>query len=92
MTKEVVVDRQKGTLMRRFALLLLLVGMLILSLTVPALAHTAPPCADTDGDGSASGHEYAQHHIVSLARAGELGAGGHIPGSHQGFSLCDPSA
>ena len=51
----------------------------------------APPCNDTDGDGSASGREYAQFHVTALAHEGMLGAGGHIPGEHSGFSLCDPS-
>jgi hypothetical protein len=61
-------------------------------LTFGALGVTstaaAPPCNDTNGDGAPSGQEYAQYHIVPLAQAGQLGAGGHIPGSHQGFSLC----
>ena len=51
----------------------------------------APPCNDTDGDGSPSGREYAQFHVVALAHGGLLGAGGHKPGEHHGFSLCDPS-
>ena len=76
--------------MRRFALVLLIM-VFVLSLAVPALAHSAPPCNDTDGDGQPSGQEYAEHHIVPLAQAGDLGGGGHIPGTHHGFSLCDPS-
>jgi hypothetical protein len=51
----------------------------------------APPCNDTDGDGSASGLEYAQFHVTALAQEGMLGAGGHKPGEHHGFSLCNPS-
>ena len=50
----------------------------------------APPCNDTDGDGSPSGREYAQFHISAMAQEGMLGNGGHKPGSHRGFSLCDP--
>jgi hypothetical protein len=61
---------------------------LIVALAVPASAHSAPPCNDADGDGAPSGREYAAHHIVPLATAGALGAGGHVPGSHGGFSLC----
>jgi len=61
---------------------------LIVALAGPASAHSAPPCNDTDGDGAPSGAEYAAHHIVPLATAGALGAGGHVPGSHAGFSLC----
>ena len=51
----------------------------------------APPCNDTDGDGAFSGQEYAQFHVSALAHEGMLGNGGHKPGSHRGFSLCDPS-
>jgi hypothetical protein len=53
--------------------------------------QAAPPCNDTDGDGSPSGFEYAQYHIVALAQVQGLGEGGHKPGSHHGFSLCDPA-
>ncbi len=55
-------------------------------------AHTAPPCNDTDGDGAPSGREYAAHHISAMAKEGMLGEGDHIPGSHHGFSLCDPAS
>ncbi|HEU4528109.1 MAG TPA: hypothetical protein VFT80_09280 [Actinomycetota bacterium] len=51
----------------------------------------APPCNDTSGDGSPSGLEYAQFHVSALAQEGMLGNGGHKPGSHHGFSLCNPS-
>ena len=51
----------------------------------------APPCNDGDGDGSPSGRDYAQFHVTALAHAGMLGAGGHKPGEHHGFSLCNPS-
>ncbi|WP_408011189.1 hypothetical protein ACJROX_13240 [Pseudalkalibacillus sp. A8] len=51
-------------------------------------AHTATPCNDTNGDGQPSGQEYAQHHIVPLAQAHELGHDGHTPGAHHGFSVC----
>lgn len=55
----------------------------------PAAAeHNLGPCNDADGDGSPSGREYAQHHIVPLAKAGGMGEGGHKPGSHHGFSIC----
>lgn len=56
-----------------------------------ASAAQAPPCNDTNGDGSPSGQEYAQFHITALAQEGMLGNGGHKPGSHRGFSACDPS-
>ncbi len=51
----------------------------------------APPCNDTNGDGSSSGREYAHYHIAELARVGDLGEGGHKPGSHRGYSVCNPS-
>ena len=74
--------------MWRLLLALLVAGLLLLAAPAAALAHTAPPCNDSDGDGSPSGVEYAQHHIVSLATSGGMGEGGHKPGSHKGFSLC----
>ena len=78
--------------MRRYVIVpLLLALMLIVGLAPGALAQAAPPCNDTDGDGSPSGREYAAHHIVPLAQGGMLGNGGHIPGSHRGFSACNPS-
>lgn len=69
-------------------IVVLSVLVLLAVAAVPAFAHSAPPCNDTDGDGSPSGQEYAAHHIVPLATSGGLGEGGHKPGSHQGFSLC----
>jgi hypothetical protein len=77
--------------MKKKMIVLTLVLLLTLALATPVLAHSAPPCNDSDGDGSPSGREYAAHHIVPLATMGELGAGGHVPGSHHGFSLCNPS-
>ena len=71
---------------------ILVIGTLILAvifLAVPtAQAQGAPPCNDTDGDGTPSGHEYATHHVSAMAMEGMIGLGDHIPGSHQGFSLC----
>jgi hypothetical protein len=78
--------------MRRYILVPLLLALVLIVGPAPgALAQAAPPCNDTDGDGSPSGQEYATHHIVPLARAGMLGHDGHVPGSHQGFSACNPS-
>ena len=59
-----------------------------LTVGAPAFAHDAGPCADT-GEPGHSG--YAKHHVVANAHEGTLGAGGHAPGEHQGFSTCDPS-
>lgn len=76
-------------------------AVLVLGGAAPALAHTAPPCNDANGDGSSSGEEYAQHHIRPNAQDGNLGSSqeqaadegsGHSPGAqHQGYSACDPS-
>jgi hypothetical protein len=48
-------------------------------------AHSAPPCNDSGAPGNS---DYARHHIVPLATDGSLGAGGHVPGTHHGFSVC----
>lgn len=77
--------------MKKFMATTLVAGALLVGTAGAASAHPAGPCADSDGDGSASGQEYAQHHIVTLAHDGALGDGGHKPGSHAGFSLCNPS-
>lgn len=77
--------------MKKKMIVLSLVLLLAFMLATPVFAHNAGPCNDTDGDGSSSGAEYAAHHIVALAHEGGLGNDGHKPGSHHGFSLCDPS-
>ena len=73
--------------MKKFLLILLVLAIALMA--VPT-AFAAPPCNDADGDGSPSGYEYAQNHIVPFAHDGTLGQG-HKPGSHQGFSVCNPS-
>jgi hypothetical protein len=74
---------------RKIAAALAFATMTALTVGAPAFAHQAGPCAPTEED---PGHsEFAQHHIVPFAQAGELGAGGHKPGTHQGFSACNPS-
>lgn len=77
--------------MKKKMIVLSLVLLLAFMLVTPVFAHSAPPCNDTDGDGSPSGREYAAHHISELAKAGGMGNDGHKPGSHHGFSLCNPS-
>ena len=53
------------------------------------LLHQAGPCTASETD---PGHsEFARHHVVPFAQAGALGAGGHKPGTHQGYSACNPS-
>jgi hypothetical protein len=61
------------------------VGLAVGSLAGPAAAHDAGPCGATVDPGHS---EFAIHHVVALAHDGELGAGGHAPGAHQGYSSC----
>jgi hypothetical protein len=63
-------------------------ALAIFSIVGTTSAHTAPPCNDYNGDGSPSGQEYAQHHIVPMAQDGKLGNEGHKPGFHKGFNAC----
>ena len=71
--------------MRTLLAALLLGVCLALGALAPASAHQAP-CGDDQGPGHS---EYARHHVVPLAKAGELGEGGHVPGKHRGYhGLC----
>lgn len=74
-------------MMRRRIATVLITVMATMALSVGALAHSAPPCNDSGEPGNS---DYARHHISALAKEGALGDGGlgHIPGHHQGFSLC----
>lgn len=74
--------------MRRNMLILVIVLLVALVTVFPAFAHSAPPCNNSGEPGNS---DYAQHHIKALATEGKLGEGGHMPGSHQGFSRCNPS-
>ena len=68
-------------------ILLILLVLLIAAISVlPAFA--AGPCDDAGGPGNT---DYAQNHIRPLATSGNLGNGGHVPGAHHGFSVCNPS-
>lgn len=71
--------------MRRALLIAPAAAVLMMTAVTPASAHSAPPCADAGGPGHS---DYAQHHIVALAHDQALGDGGHKPGEHGGFSLC----
>ena len=82
---------QKGPPMKKLLSTALITGALLLGSTGAAFAHQAGPCNDSDGDGAFSGREYAEHHIVQGAHDGIIGHV-HKPGSHRGFSACDPSA
>lgn len=77
--------------MRRRLLTLTAAVVTALAFAAGSAAQPMPPCNDADGDGSPSGFEYAQNHVTELAHLGMLGNGGHVPGSHRGFSLCNPS-
>jgi hypothetical protein len=72
--------------MRR-ALLLAPVAAVVFALgtLAPAAAHQAGPCTPSEEPGHS---EFATHHIVPFAQAGELGNDGHKPGTHRGFSSC----
>ena len=70
--------------MRRTFVAMLIAMALALGVTGTAAAHD--PC-DPDGDGTATGREYAQLHIAPHAPHG-VALGAHNPGTHQGFSLC----
>jgi hypothetical protein len=77
--------------MRRRLLTLAAAAATGLVFAAGSAAQPMAPCNDGDGDGSPSGFEYAQNHVTELAHLGMLGNGGHKPGEHRGFSLCDPS-
>lgn len=71
-------------------LLIIFIVLILAALSVvPAFAHEAPPfCHDFNGDGKVNGQDMADFHKTI---PGGLGAGGHIPGRHSGFSVCNPS-
>ena len=82
-------DLEEGVSMKRLIALALLVMVLTMVFAIPASAGTGP-CS-----GDSSGKHYGQHHISDQAKEGIIGGGNsggtHVPGGHQGFSLCDPS-
>ena len=67
--------------MRRIATAFLASLALAAAMAGATLAHDAGPCSGTARD-------YAAHHVVANATAGNLGNSGHVPGAHQGYSLC----
>ena len=68
---------------------ILVIVVLLAAITVlPAFAHNAGPCNDSSEPGNS---DYAIHHIKALATTGGLGADGHVPGVHRGYSACNPS-
>lgn len=78
--------------MRRFFASLAAGTALTVMLAGPVTAHQGGPCNDSGDPGNS---DYAMHHIVPFAQDGGVGSpfveGNHNPGTHQGFSLCDPS-
>ena len=80
--------------MKRTIISLVVAMMLIMALAGSAFAH--PPCNDgstgvADVAAGATGANYAKHHISALAKVGGLGNDAHKPGTHRGFSVCNPS-
>ncbi len=61
-----------------------LTAALTLGAAAPAGAHNVGPCNNSGEPGNS---DYAQHHIVPAT----LGNNAHKPGTHRGFSLCNPS-
>lgn len=74
--------------MKRQLLVLAIVLLIALATALPAFAHNAGPCNDSGEPGHS---DYAIHHIKALATVGGIGGDGHVPGTHQGFSVCNPS-
>ncbi len=73
---------------KKIATVVAFATMTTLAVGAPAFGQAASPCNDSGEPGNS---DYAQHHIVPLAQSGGLGDGGHKPGSHKGFSVCNPS-
>ena len=74
---------------RKIAFALAVATVSVLMVGAPAFAHQAP-CEDTAGPGHS---EFAQHHVVPLAKEGKLGADEHKPGEHHGYAgLCGVQA
>ena len=81
---------------RRLAIVLATMALMMVGTVPAAFADNLGPCNDGATGGTVpiagqSGKNYAAHHIAFLAKSGSLGNGGHKPGSHEGFTLCDPS-
>ena len=64
--------------MKRIAFVFALVTSMLLASIGAASAHNGGPCNDSGGPGNS---DYARHHIT-------VATPGHVPGTHQGFSLC----
>ena len=73
--------------MRKLFIIIMVLLIALISV-IPVFAHNGGPCNESGGPGNS---DYAQHHIKPLATTGSMGNDGHVPGSHQGFSVCNPS-
>ncbi len=71
--------------MKRLALLAIVAGGALVGAPAGVAQHAGDPCVS---DEAHPGHSaFAHHHIVLVAQAGNLGAGGHNPGrEHQGYA------
>ena len=72
---------------KRLVVLATAVLMALASAGSGAASHNAGPCNESGEPGHS---DFAAHHIVPLAQAGDLGNGGHKPGEHRGMSACSP--
>ena len=68
--------------MRRVVFVVLVI-LMALTMALPASADRQGPCNNDE-----TGRDYAKHHITEFAKDGDLGNGGHKPGTHMGFSTC----
>ena len=64
--------------MRKLIVSVMLASLFLLAMAAPAFAHNTP-C------GGHTGREFAIHHILEATPP-------HVPGTHQGYSACDPPA
>ena len=71
-----------------FVALVVGLGLVFGAVAGPAVAHDAGPCGDPNEPDEPGHSEFAHHHVVFFAHEQEIGAGGHAPGEHQGYSVC----
>ncbi len=71
----------------RFSTFVALVASVVAALALASTSAAHPPCADTGMPGHS---DYGRSHIASHGPHGH-GVGGHNPGTHRGYSVCNPS-
>ncbi len=69
-------------------LLLVLVASIVAGLGTTGTASAHPPCVDEGGPGNS---DFGRLHIATHGPHGH-GVGGHNPGTHRGYSLCNPNS